>query len=156
MSCFFPLKAQSLVQKKKKRKNNPTFYSPENHPVYKVITSSPSSHRLFWHQRLQPLHSQWRQGNATFKIHCFLRGRVLSAAGTRTQSQCGESLRGTRKYDPKRPETLFPATVESASGLEFHVLSNMTRLRLLGTVKCSQMPTKRLCPEQEKKVLAGF
>lgn len=30
---------------------------------------------------------------------------------------------------PKRPETLLPAAVESASGLEFPVLSNVTWLR---------------------------
>lgn len=89
------------------------------------------------------------------KPTALLRGRVLSAEGTATQSQCWASLRD-QKHNSNTLQRPFPAVVESASGLEFPVIGNVTWLRLLGTVTCSQMPTKQLeHPAQEEKLLAG-
>lgn len=65
------------------------------------------------------------------KYTSLLRGRVPSAVGTLIQPQGWESLAGTRKCTPKRPETLLPAAVESASGLS-SLCSVMWRLRWLG------------------------
>lgn len=154
----FSLKAKSLAKNKKQKPKNhvtkkPNFYSPENHPAYEANASPlrPTGAHM-----PQPAHSDGRQGIAAFKIHCFaLRGRVPSAEGTATQSQCWESLKGTKKCDPKRPKRLFPAAVESASGLEFLVISNVTWLRLLGMVKHSHMPTKGRAQLGKRVLLAG-
>lgn len=151
LKWVFSLKVRSLAKENKIK--NPTFHSSENHPAFEDTTASPSSQGFLMHKCPSPLTAGADKGKLLYKSTALLL-EVGSISRGDANPVHVESLSGTRKCDPNRPETLFPPAGESASGLECPVISTVTWLRWLGTVKRSQVPTEGLCPAQEEKLLA--
>lgn len=108
-------------------------YSPENQLVHKDTTISPSdSHRLLQQVSPNPL-------TASGNRECHFRNTLLCLEvgchqlwGHWPSPQVESHWAGPGSVTPKRSDTLLPAAAESASGLEFPALSNVTWLRWLG------------------------